>query len=157
MQNITPIEQLPELEDLERENYPSVTMNHTNEVSKYNKFIRNNHVSPQESGMNSYSNQQQPGMNSYSNQQQPGMNSYSNNKYEEQLPHGQYQQIDSGVGSLPKYSLPNDSPTCIDVANHIAYCPICSKFYNNDRTIYIIAIILLSLICILLLKKLLDV
>ena len=59
--------------------------------------------------------------------------------------------------SPPKYMLPDGSPTCIDIANHIASCPICSKFYNNDKTIYIIAIILLALICILLLKKLLDV
>ena len=24
-------------------------------------------------------------------------------------------------------------PTCLEVADHIAYCPICSKFYNNDK------------------------
>ncbi len=46
---------------------------------------------------------------------------------------------------------------CVDIARHIQDCPICSKFYNNDRTVYIIAIVILSIICLLLLKRVLDV
>lgn len=46
---------------------------------------------------------------------------------------------------------------CIDVANHIQSCPICSKFYHNDKTLYIITIAVLCIICILLLKKILNV
>ena len=46
---------------------------------------------------------------------------------------------------------------CIDIAKHIQECPICSRFYNNDKTLYIIIIIVLSLICLLLLKKVLNV
>jgi hypothetical protein len=53
----------------------------------------------------------------------------------------------------------NTSPplNCIDVANHIQSCPICSKFYNNDKTLYILAIIILSIVCLLLLKKVLNI
>lgn len=46
---------------------------------------------------------------------------------------------------------------CLDVANHVQSCPICSRFYHNDKTPYIIAIVILAIICILLLKKVLDV
>ena len=55
------------------------------------------------------------------------------------------------------FNMPICSPSCLDVAEHISKCPICSKFYNTDKTIYIIAIITLVIICILLLKKVLDV
>ena len=47
--------------------------------------------------------------------------------------------------------------SCLDIANHVKDCPICSKFYNNDKTVYIIVIVVLTIICLLLLKKVLDV
>jgi hypothetical protein len=47
--------------------------------------------------------------------------------------------------------------SCLDIANHVKDCPICSKFYNNDKTVYIIVIVVLAVICLLLLKKVLDV
>lgn len=46
---------------------------------------------------------------------------------------------------------------CIDIANHIQGCPICSKFYKNDNSLHIITILILSIVCILLLKKVLNV
>ena len=55
-----------------------------------------------------------------------------------------------------KYKMPNNSPSCLEVAEHIANCPICSKFYNSDKTPYIIAIVILLIVCILLIKKVLD-
>lgn len=45
---------------------------------------------------------------------------------------------------------------CIEIANHIKSCPICSKFYENDKTVYVIAIIILVIICIILIKKVLE-
>lgn len=45
---------------------------------------------------------------------------------------------------------------CPEVFSHIRNCPICSKFYNTDKTVYIIAIVLLSLVCIILLKRVLE-
>jgi hypothetical protein len=55
------------------------------------------------------------------------------------------------------FNMPTNTPSCLEVAEHILFCPICSRFYNNDKTVYIIAIIVLSLICCLLLKRVLDV
>jgi len=48
------------------------------------------------------------------------------------------------------------SPTCLEISDHVGSCPICSKFYKNDNAIYIIAIVVLSIICILLLKRVLN-
>lgn len=50
-----------------------------------------------------------------------------------------------------------DGPSCLDVADHIENCPICSKLYKDDKTVYLIAIVVLAIICIILLKKVLDV
>lgn len=49
-----------------------------------------------------------------------------------------------------------DSPSCLTIADHVGNCPICSKFYKNDTTVYIIAIVILAIICILLLKRVLN-
>jgi hypothetical protein len=45
---------------------------------------------------------------------------------------------------------------CLDVHSHIQSCPICSRFFKQDNSLYIIAIIILSIICIMLLKKVLN-
>lgn len=47
--------------------------------------------------------------------------------------------------------------SCIEIAKHIKSCPICSKFYDTDKSLYIIVIIILLMFCILLLKKILFV
>ena len=49
------------------------------------------------------------------------------------------------------------SINCLDIARHVEGCPICSRFYNNDKTVYIIAIVILSIVCLLLLKRVLNV
>lgn len=51
----------------------------------------------------------------------------------------------------------NTNLSCRNVVDHIQDCPICSKFYNNDVTVYIVIIVVLIIICLLLLKKVLDV
>lgn len=45
---------------------------------------------------------------------------------------------------------------CMDVARHIQRCPLCSKFYDNDRSLYWAAIVLLLIACGYLLKRVLD-
>ena len=47
--------------------------------------------------------------------------------------------------------------TCLDICDHIKGCPICSKFYNTDKTIYIVIIIILCLVILILLKKVLKI
>lgn len=149
--NFTLIDELPDLEELE-----SGGMNHqpthngsphtfgeplhfANQQTqdKFNKFIRPPMGEAiKESGMSREFNQ--PDFSNHSPQQ------YLNQ--ENSKP--QYQQ--------PQYPQPQYSPTCLEIASHVKSCPICSRFYNNDNTIYIISIIILSIICILLLKRVLN-
>ena len=67
----------------------------------------------------------------------------------------QYEMIQAPA--TPSSGVDPRALNCIDVAEHINICPVCSKFYGNDRTVYIIIIVILSLICLLLLKKVLNV
>jgi len=72
------------------------------------------------------------------------------------------QSIESYEDAQVQQNLHVDNPaltgiSCLDIANHVKDCPICSRFYNNDKTVYIIVIVVLAIICLLLLKKVLDV
>lgn len=58
--------------------------------------------------------------------------------------------------SSPHQSI-HDGNSCLAIAEHVKDCPICSKFYKNDNTVYIIVIVVLAIICILLLKRVLDI
>lgn len=64
---------------------------------------------------------------------------------------------DEETSGTPIYGPYNPQFSCLQIAEHIKSCPICSTLYNNDRTMYIIAIIVLSIIVIILLKKALEV
>jgi len=46
--------------------------------------------------------------------------------------------------------------SCLDLMSHAQNCPLCAKVYDNDKTVYIVTIIVLAIICILLLKKVLN-
>ena len=50
----------------------------------------------------------------------------------------------------------NPNLTCLDVSNHVQGCPICSKLYQNDKSIYIAIISILVILCLILFKKVLD-
>lgn len=68
------------------------------------------------------------------------------------IPPGMHHQIISGEYGMDR----GNFVSCIDFANHQMSCPICSKMYRNDHTVYIITIITLIVICIILVKKLLN-
>ena len=56
-----------------------------------------------------------------------------------------------------QFASPPPQFTCLDVCKHIKGCPLCSKFYNNDNSLYIIIIIALLILVIILTKKVLNV
>lgn len=163
--NVTMIEDLPELNtitekggrymqqdiDLERENIPGDT---------HNKFIRPPRPLSADSGMAPY-----------------GPSGPSGSPYG---PSGNYRQVVEGYGPPetgsnhatmgggqpmppqgyappPPEFHPSSGMNCVDVNSHIQSCPICSRLYNHDKTIYIIVIVMLAIICLLLLKKVLNV
>jgi hypothetical protein len=47
-------------------------------------------------------------------------------------------------------------PTCVDISNHVANCPVCSRLYKTDTTSYMIIIFILAIALIVLLKKVLE-
>ena len=134
---VTYLEDLPDLEDLEsRQGIQGMQGigNHTpfqSEIpEKFKKFIRNPMGPPHpNSGMAPYSPPYEPG-----------------NQQEFFPPQQETQKRPS-----------HDSPTCLEIADHVGACPICSKFYKNENTVYIIVIVILAIICILLLKRVLDI
>ncbi len=151
-QKFTMIDDLPNLDDLEgpaphqraitqrqikEPRYPGAMMLPNGQEDKFGKFIRSNHQMPNEAGMAHIPPMNRPELPPHA----LPMNDESYEKPQE---------------DIKRYSMPKGTPSCLDVAEHIANCPICSKFYNDDKSIYIIAIIVLAVICILLLKKILD-
>lgn len=119
----TMISDLPDLMDVGREQHSSVYPSHPGDHDpKYNKFLRNHHIPPQQSGM----------------VDQPM-------SYVEEAP---------TLPMIPNYY--HNQPDCISVSEHCHNCPVCKKMYSPDHTLYIIAIVILAIICILLLKKVLD-
>lgn len=128
--NVTMIDDLPDLD--ENENYSS---NPGDTPDSYKKFIRNtSNYLPAEAGMNSYNVSQ-------NNRQQ-----LNNSRID---PNFQLPQME-GFQQHQQYN-------CMETFNHVKNCPICSKFFKFDSSLYIIIIIVLSIICILLLKRILNV
>ena len=111
---------------------PHIGENLTQEqAKKYHGVIRRKHVPSPEAGMEPY-------------------HGYPNEGYHHEM---QGEQMEAPQQSNPALT----DISCLDIANHVSDCPICSKFYNNDKTVYIIVIVVLAIVCLLLLKKVLDV
>jgi hypothetical protein len=130
--NTTPIQNLLDLNDLEGDEV-SLAMSRglpSSEIDKYSKMIRNSHMTPPEAGMGSYTYTQVPQMqSSYTHTPQ---------EYRNEL-------------------FPTQTISCLDVASHVQACPVCSQLYKKDNIPYIVAIIILVILCIILIKKVLDV
>ena len=153
MQKFTLIENLPDLEDFDQNpNNTGLTQTQYNQVQ--NKVRGPSH------GIDQYKNQENMSM-IMSKDNVRTQNKQPNYIQKESFMHGRPDNHVNHVKQVEEhfktFNMPPGTPTCLDVAEHIANCPICSKFYNTDKTIYIIAIIALAIICILLLKKVLDV
>jgi hypothetical protein len=166
--NVTMIDELPDLNDLESKSAlhfggPAHLQNPDNQRPKnmefVQKFIRDTH-----NGMQKYDEINQS-IHSAMNFQPNEMR--SENLNEDHLSQGDLQRryhvernysedsnslIDDNV-RLPKYK----EIHCVDIIDHIKDCPVCCKIYNNnEKTIYIVIIIILVIICAFLLKKVLE-
>ena len=125
--NITYLDDLPDLEELEHKNH---IQDHPGGVNdKYKKFIRTSSKLSSESGMTPYNQQH-----------------VSHEIFEPSVP-----------VVMNENNVSFGTPNCLDVHGHITQCPICSRFFRFDNTVYIIAIVVLSIICILLLKRVLNI
>jgi hypothetical protein len=153
--NVTMIDDLPYLEELERQS--SINGVPSSELKQISKFIRNTGYNPPfESGMNQNQQQRytpQPEPEQFQQQAQPPqqppppMNSSSEQIIE--------QNVDLPPPQLHKMHRVM-SLSCVDVAEHASNCIVCSKLYNTDTSLYIIAIAILLLVVVILFKKILD-
>ncbi|ABF82142.1 hypothetical protein MIV112R [Invertebrate iridescent virus 3] len=48
------------------------------------------------------------------------------------------------------------APSCLDVARHVESCPICSRIHDTDKTLYVLVIVGLTILCFLLVKRILK-
>jgi hypothetical protein len=159
--NSTPIDQLYEQENQNRNN-PSI-----------NKFIRGGgNQMPNQSGMNPYPTYNGPSdmgpsdmgpsnMGDNDNIQQQKMriqqHILAHSQPSNQLSSGPVPIVRESFGkSIPQHSNPNPNFSCLDVCKHIEKCPMCSKFFDTDKTIYVILVVLLLIIIGFLVKKLID-
>ena len=140
--NVTYLDDLPELADETSGGHPGSHGDPLHGVpERFHKFIRPSMGSPPpESGMANYS---------------------SSTPYPSIPPSYGEPMLGPSMGApspQPKVTqMPDGSPSCLQVADHIANCPLCSKFYKNDQTIYIVVIVLLAIVCLLLLKRVLKI
>jgi len=75
---------------------------------------------------------------------------------QQSVPHSvppSFYQHPRGVAQQEGGSIPL---SCLDVAGHINDCPICSKLYSCDKSIYLVIIIILAVACMLLLRRVLE-
>lgn len=160
-QNVTMVNDLPDLDELDAEPFNGV--NHVPdgsgpegyvrghglgdaEFNKVRKMIRDPHIPPSQSGMT-------------------GMGHptplHSHQRFESSGGPGRQENFSPWENSPRADSKPieffRNSPSCIEIAYHIKDCPICSQFYRSDKAPYMIAIVVLVILCILLLKKVLNV
>jgi len=175
---ITMIDDLPFLDELENPRSNGLTMIPTDNMPTVQKFIRNNNYNPPvESGM---SNQPSPNIHQqqHNNHQQEQYQQYQQHQHQHQQQHqqqkhnqesfehemfndprifmSQFQEPQEQTHTHRFFHNPNE-PSCIVVAEHTTNCIVCSKLYQNNTTGYIIVIIILAIISILLLKRVLNV
>lgn len=137
----TMIDELPELADLEATRHGNGHVDRPINEEKYQKFIRNTHKASPNSGM------AEPYTHGIGGQ---GLGGYGDTYVSN--PSVEHMQMQAS----PQKQSPMDI-SCQDIASHIENCKVCGKLYNSDKTLYVIIIILLSLVCILLLKRVLSV
>jgi hypothetical protein len=142
------ISDLPDAETLDRQDMQGLNP-YGMHSENLNKYIRNNHMPVS----NNHWSQAESGM--LGNLDRAGYGRSFGNSHHATL---------SDMDEMMAYGQPPIPPqhqsiliNCIDIAKHVQDCPICSRFYNNDKTTYVITIVVLSIVCLLLLKKILNV
>ena len=190
-QNVTFIDELQDLEDLDSSNNMEQTNNNSNDAI-YKKYIRGHAMPPNESGMN-LNNQKNTNTtehyNQYMNQHSrhnSSMENYGNmNRYinvndyvnPHTIPYSkQYMNGNMNNGNMNremmyqdivenndlenennvKENYVTDNLNCRDVARHVSNCPVCSKLYKQDKTMYWIIISILVIMCIIMFNKILE-
>ena len=112
----------------------------TQDSPRLRKFIRGNYAPPSESGMENDGGMYGGGsLNGGSNPNGSNPLGLSPQMMQQMMQQMQQRPI-----------------SCIEISEHISQCPICSKFYSPDNTIYIVLIVILVVLCLMMLKRIVN-
>jgi len=162
---VTFIDELPSMSEIDDGNmYPMIPPAESNKIKR---MIRNHdHNIPIESGMNTKSHQmfqeEEMQRKMFEDEQQRQMQ-----EQQMQMQMQEQQQIrepyllthnhdDDRRKKRKRHQHFDDDLSCISVAEHTTNCVVCSKLYNDDRSIYSGVIIVLLIISLILLKKVVE-
>jgi len=163
MNNVTLIDDLPNLDDLET--IPQQNINSGLEMipdpGRYKKFIRNSGMStPIQSGMqiNNPKNKMTypPFRNNKTDKDFENILQEYNvpGDYKPYIPET-YENFDVKMNPYLRKTT-DDDVTCIHVSHHTENCNVCSKLYSNNNMVFIFIVIFQAIIILLLIKKILD-
>jgi hypothetical protein len=157
--NVTLIDDLPFLDEImnsqgnQQEPYDLIPNREYNQIKKFIRKTDNNF--PPESGMSNIRSQQQLLEEQQMLKQQQMM--------EEEQRLLQLHQLQLMNEEREKIELQDEEKhqhkkelSCINIAEHVADCIVCSKLYNNNYTIFYGIIVVLVIICLILLKRVVD-
>lgn len=159
---VTFIDELPTMSEIDDGNmYPMIPPAESNKIKR---MIRNHdHNIPIESGMNTKSHQmfqeEEMQRKMFEDEQQRQFQEQQMQVQEQQQIREQYQTHNYDDDRRKKKKRHNhfdDGLSCISVAEHTTNCVVCSKLYNDDRSIYSGVIIVLLIISLILLKKVVE-
>jgi len=162
--NYTLIEELPDLEELERNQPNAFNMIPPDNANQMQKFIRNNaYDPPMESGMNAFQPQRHQQRQDQQVTQQfippppPPPQNYMIEDPRMFEPIHDHRHMSHPMEHMSNHMGMSGELNCINVAEHTTNCVVCSRLYQQNNAGYIVTIILLAIICILLLKRVLNV
>ena len=128
--NVTFVEDLPDVEYIDDYN------THSKSNHQVDKYLRKSHTPPVESGMSH------------------GSTRYSS---ESRMDYVDTTSPPPSMNNVVTASPDDKRLHCIEVLKHLENCPICAKYYGkNDNMPYMIIIGILSVLCLMLIKKVLD-
>lgn len=152
--NVTPVEDIYNLEDLDNKDIISYIPEQQQKVKKYIRNQNRNHHS--QSGMAPHVISEYPyGLQNNNVFENENENESENENENENFYENNYNYRNQNNNYVIKKQ-PHEF-SCLEVASHIDNCPICTRFYKNDNTGYIIVITILVIFCFLLLKKVLNI
>ena len=168
--NRTYIEELPFLEDVISSDQQilngGLSMIPSSESGKIKRFIRNNEYNlPSEAGMNTKQQQMNEEQELVRQQQmyeeqqrQLQMQQRQQERQEQELQIVASEEYENKRKSKKKHQQQKyeSDCDCISVADHAANCIVCSRLYNNDKSLYLAIIGVLIVICVILMKKVVE-
>lgn len=148
MKNITPIDNLVDIDSIPSEILPPYSNPNFNDQIDTENINRGQQSNTLRSRIRQDSSNWRTAMNG------GGSNEYRGDWIE---PSGEYDFLPKNSRASHFQGPPQIQLNCMDIAEHVQNCPICTRFYApEDKTNLYLIIIVLSVICFLLFKKILD-